>query len=339
MTNSLSKDSHITHQLCYSQIPYSGGYAGKKASQNKRKEYSSATVNNNIGISVNKPAEINFCGLSSVKLANSKTLKELFADAKAYLGNSANPSSVKKLVSSTVKAIIKPKDTIAEETSKFLNSSSVKVNEFIKDAENLIKEDNKKNPLKQDIFDAEKTRTISSAIDGLDIIQNQQLKGIHKNDLVKKFFKLAAESEPLFNATFSILLTCILRPSAIMALPSDKKNIDDKKYAAAQSIASGVIAYLIALAVFKPIAKGMKKIADDPAQYLKSASKLLGDKKAMDAAGTFVKMLPETILAAPRAIVTIALVPPVLKYVFGWEKKKQGDRSANTQKISHGGVK
>jgi hypothetical protein len=49
----------------------------------------------------------------------------------------------------------------------------------------------------------------------------------------------------------------------------------------------------------------------------------------------FMNMFPETILAAPRAILTIALIPPILKYVFGWEKKKpNNDTQINKQTSS-----
>lgn len=339
MTNSLFKDSHITHKLCYSQIPNSGNYLGKRASKSERKEYSSATVNK-IGISVNKPADnISFRGLSNVELANSKTLQNLYDNAQKYLEINANSTSIKALILASVNAIQKTGDQISEETSKFLRSSSKQIRAVIKNAEVLIKDENKKNPLKSDVFKTETEKTIKSAIEGYDIIKNQKLTGIHKNTLAKRFFNLAAESEPLFNATFSIVLTCILRPASIMSLPGQKKNKDDKKYAAAQSIASGVIAYMIALAIFNPIAKSMKKIASDPAKVLKASSKLLGDKRAMDTAGTFIKMIPETILAAPRAMVTIALIPPVLKYVFGWEKKKPENKTENTQKLNKEGVK
>ena len=36
----------------------------------------------------------------------------------------------------------------------------------------------------------------------------------------------------------------------------------------------------------------------------------------------FAKNIPDWIIAVPRSILTIALIPPILKYVFGVEKKK-----------------
>lgn len=146
---------------------------------------------------------------------------------------------------------------------------------------------------------------------------------IYTNKSVKNFLKMAAESQAVFSAVFALGLTCLLRPAAIMALPGDKKNKDDKKYASAHSIASGGIAYLMSLALFAPIATSIGKIADKPADFIKNKnSALIKDAKAMNAATAYVNILPEAILAAPRAMVTVALIPPILKYVFGWEKKK-----------------
>lgn len=41
---------------------------------------------------------------------------------------------------------------------------------------------------------------------------------------------------------------------------------------------------------------------------------------------TLIKNLPDWIIAIPRAALTIALIPPILKYVFGLEKKKAPEK-------------
>lgn len=152
---------------------------------------------------------------------------------------------------------------------------------------------------------------------------NKPVSKIYTNKAVKNFIAMAADSQAVFSAVFALGLTCLLRPAAIMALPGNKKNKDDKKYASAHSIASGIIGYAISIALFKPIANGMKKIAENPAEFIKKKNSVfLKDTKAMNAATTYVNILPEALLAAPRAVVTVALIPPILKYVFGWEKKK-----------------
>ena len=49
--------------------------------------------------------------------------------------------------------------------------------------------------------------------------------------------------------------------------------------------------------------------------------KALTHKRA--ALNTFVKNIPDWVIGVPRAMLTIALIPPILKYVFGLEKKKK----------------
>ena len=152
--------------------------------------------------------------------------------------------------------------------------------------------------------------------------------GIFTEKWVKKFLVMAADKPTVFNAAFAIGLTCFLRPAAIMALPSGKKNADDNKYAAAHSVASGVIGYGIALAIFDPISKAFKLAISKDNNLLSETTKtLFKNEKTAEAAKNYVNMLPETLLAAPRALVTVALIPPILKYVFGWEKKKGASSS------------
>ena len=57
----------------------------------------------------------------------------------------------------------------------------------------------------------------------------------------------------------------------------------------------------------------------------KEALKALTTKR--EAMKTLAKNMPDWLLAVPRACLTIAIIPPILKYVFGLEKKKKsGDK-------------
>lgn len=149
---------------------------------------------------------------------------------------------------------------------------------------------------------------------------------IYTSKWVKKFLEKAASSQAVFGAIFALGITCFLRPAAIVAIPS-KKNQDDQKYAAAHSIASGIIAYFFTYIICEPISRAVKKISKDPTAFVKNKeSRLIKDEKALKAASTYLNMLPEAvIIAAPRAALTIALIPIILKYVFGMEKKKDTD--------------
>ena len=134
------------------------------------------------------------------------------------------------------------------------------------------------------------------------------------------------------NAFFSLVLAGMLRPATIMALPDkDGKSKKDKLNAAAHAVSSGVIGFIFSSAVMKPFDNAMKKISNDPAKFLgKGAEKYLGDLTAKGLNKTakyrnvekLMKMGPDIIIGIPRSFITIALIPPILKYVFGIDPKK-----------------
>lgn len=262
MINSLIKDSHITQSLRHSQKLYSHK---RGADKNEGREYSSATVNNNIGKSVKKPAEISFSGFLSLKKTG-KVNKGPFLD-------------------------------------EFLNKDGVK--KFL------------------------------------------------KNGNFKKFLLYADKDQVTFGAAFALILTGIFRPLAIMFTPSSKKNVDDKKYASAQSISSGLIGLGCAFLFSNPISTAVAKVFDedkktgkcrmkefikDPKTFeLFNIPQNISDEERIAKAGaktlakdTF-KQMGDLIPAIPKAIFTIAIIPVVLKYVFGLEKKKSTKEVANNQ--------
>ena len=141
-----------------------------------------------------------------------------------------------------------------------------------------------------------------------------------------------AEAHPVScNALFSLVLAGILRPATILTLPGKKdEDKENKINAAAHSLASAVIGFISATIVMSPFDAAMKKVSKDPAKFLgKKAEAYLGDLKAKGLTKTakyknvetLMKMGPDIIIGIPRSIITIALIPPILKYVFGIEKK------------------
>lgn len=153
-----------------------------------------------------------------------------------------------------------------------------------------------------------------------------------------------AEAHPIScNALFSLVLAGILRPATIMALPGGKeKEKQDKINAAAHSVASGIIGFISATIIMTPFDAAMKKVKQNPAKYLgKKAEEYLGDLKAAGMVKTpkfknvetLMKMGPDIIIGIPRSIITIALIPPILKYVFGIEKKPKGAKVAEQKPV------
>ena len=131
----------------------------------------------------------------------------------------------------------------------------------------------------------------------------------------------ANDQSLVFGAGFALLLTCILRPGAIVVIPS-KKNKDDQKYAAAHSIASGVIGFGISTILFMPIGNAIKKFKEDPKKYINKSNSYLKTPEHKATAIQYIDRFPDIITAIPKGILTVALIPPILKYVFGIEKNK-----------------
>lgn len=395
MINSLYKDSHITQSLYLSKNQIKQRECSeRRTSKSRVAEYSSVTVNNNIGINVRKPAEISFCGsfnpIATAKNMEEETLslskhlklltpdfckvregaKKFFLQDNVMLTKKDLNEKVIALFEETINFLGKQTSEVSERTKTFINTDDNKESllRVIKHSEELVQP---KAPEKQRL----KGKALFDAIHSLTAEANNILAFVEKtgeNSLLKddkkwllKLLAKAADNQIVFSSLFALFLTCTLRPISIVALPGQKKNKDDKKYAAAHSIASGVIGYFTALLIASPIAIALKKIGKAPTKYLdiKSLNYYLGDDqidylqnikeklakevkerkltqkradaefiekstKQFKAAKFFnngkkiINMAPDTILAIPKAILTIALIPPILKYIFGLEKKK-----------------
>ena len=91
-------------------------------------------------------------------------------------------------------------------------------------------------------------------------------KSIYTNKAVKKGLELASSNGALFGASATVAFSAI-RPLSIMCTPKTDK--DNKKIAAAKSITSSLINFLLMLGVSIPLAKSISKIDKNPQTYLK----------------------------------------------------------------------
>lgn len=146
-----------------------------------------------------------------------------------------------------------------------------------------------------------------------------------QNKAVKWFVDKAATNQAVFEALNALVITCALRPAAILAQNNDKNREKNKK-AASHSIASGIIGYGFAVAIFTPIAKGLKKIKEKPEVYAKKAQEYfqkIGNKKvSMQASKRFATFTmlctygPQLFTAAVRSAITIGMIPYIDKYLL-----------------------
>ncbi len=152
----------------------------------------------------------------------------------------------------------------------------------------------------------------------------EKVNKFYQSPKLHSILKFAKDQQIVFSAAFALILTCGLRPASIILLPS-KKNKEDQKYASAHSIASGVIGLAISTIAFAPISSAINKFSDNAKDYLNKDSYLLKGETAKNNLKTLkvcFGRLPDIIPAIPKGILTVALIPPILKYVFGIEKKK-----------------
>ena len=143
------------------------------------------------------------------------------------------------------------------------------------------------------------------------------------NKLAKKFFEMANSNQTVFDALFALLITCGLRPAAIMAQANDSNREKNKK-AAEHSVASGIIGYGFARFIFTPIKKALDKIKKNPEKYAKKAKDFLtfngkqqiGTTSRYQTFNMICNYGPQILTASFRSAITIALIPIIDKYVM-----------------------
>lgn len=157
---------------------------------------------------------------------------------------------------------------------------------------------------------------------------NITFQGLYTNKTFKKGLEFAAENGALFSAATIFGCSVGVRPLSIWMTPQvDKEN---KKVLCAKSIASSFAGYLMMLGISKPVANSIKKIDKNPEKYLssktvqnlKEESETLQYSKAYIFATQMFKLGLGVATAVPKALLTVAGLPVVMKKVFPQEQEK-----------------
>ena len=168
---------------------------------------------------------------------------------------------------------------------------------------------------------------------------NITFQGLYTNKTFKKGLEFAAENGALFSAATIFGCSVGVRPLSIWMTPQvDKEN---KKVLCAKSIASSFAGYLMMFGISKPVANSIKKIDKNPEKYLssktvqnlKEESKTLQYSKAYTFATQMFKLGLGVVTAVPKALLTVAGLPVVMKKVFPQKQE------TNQQNISFRGKK
>ena len=142
-------------------------------------------------------------------------------------------------------------------------------------------------------------------------------KSIYTNKAIKKGLEFASSNGALFGAAATVGFSAI-RPLSIMYTPkTDKEN---RKIAAAKSIASSFINFILMLGISIPLAKSIDKIDKNPKKYLNAETikqfsnekKQITDTSGYIFATQIFKLGIAGIVAIPKAIMTAKGMPYIV---------------------------
>ena len=90
------------------------------------------------------------------------------------------------------------------------------------------------------------------------LVSSPTTQKVLTGNTLNKFLKMSIENPGLYEAFIALLVTCTARPLTILSTPGAK--MEDKEYASAHSIASGISGLAFAYAAFGPITKAIDNI-------------------------------------------------------------------------------
>ena len=148
-----------------------------------------------------------------------------------------------------------------------------------------------------------------------------------------KFLDILADNSLIADALIALGLTTIARPASIYIIPT--KDPHEKKknnYQVAHSVATGILGLATTIAVAEPIKRGVKKVMNNPAKYMKKDPSYIIENPRVfkETAGR----LHQPIFLPLRAALTIAIVPPILK-MFGLSKTVDNVQPSDKAKVDY----
>lgn len=165
--------------------------------------------------------------------------------------------------------------------------------------------------------------------------------GIYNSKTLKNVAEFASSNSALFCAGTSFLMRSTVRPLAILSTPNT--STEDKKYAIAKSLTSGVADVILTTLIATPFSKAIKNIEKNPTQYLKDSTlqnlktqdNITSSKEYQFIAQLF-KLGLTCAIALPKSSITSFLIPKIVK-LFNFKKKEDENKKDNSSKISFKG--
>lgn len=151
--------------------------------------------------------------------------------------------------------------------------------------------------------------------------------GLAKSKIFGKVLDITANNSLIAEALFALGLTAVLRPITILALPTKNENDKKKnKYQVGHSIATGIMGLATTIAIAEPVKRGVSKLMANSGNLVneKTANFIKSNK---DVFKETANRLHQPIFLPLRAAATIAIVPIILKKIFGIEKPSGKDKA------------
>lgn len=164
----------------------------------------------------------------------------------------------------------------------------------------------------------------------VDSIKETSLNFKGKEKMLLKGLEKISDHGASFAAGVSFVSAMCLRPLSIALTPKTEK--ENKKYASANSFASGLTKLAIAEMVAIPVENGIKKISENPSKFLKketiktlkNGAETLVESKDYKFAAQAIKMGTGLLTAIPKSVITVALIPVFMdKFLNGRKEQKE----------------
>ena len=143
---------------------------------------------------------------------------------------------------------------------------------------------------------------------------NPKFTGALNNKFLLKGLEKISEHGMTVGAGTSLVMSLGVRPLAIHATPDVEK--ENKQYAIANSVCSGIIKFGMVEALALPIENAVKKIDQNPRKYLKNSPKAFVNSRSYELGTQIMKLGTGLVTAIPKSMLTIALIPVIMDKIF-----------------------
>ena len=152
---------------------------------------------------------------------------------------------------------------------------------------------------------------------------------IFQNKTVLKNLERISDHGTSFSAGTSLVLSSTIRPLSIFSTPDTEK--ENKQYAAANSICSGLIKFGIVESIALPIENAVKNIDKNPEKFLnpqtiknlKTTGEELAKSQSYNLLTQLFKLGVGFFTAIPKSMLTLALIPILMDKLFFKKKSVQ----------------